>query len=152
MDKRQNLKNRHAGGAKRWLRDYPWDNVIRPLSIFWHRPPEEFDTPSARQIREVWERESDHELTLAEALRVCRRCQMAMPFGKYDCDSFVIIAREIVKPFLSPMSATLAAAVITILGDYIRGVGDDREMKRALNLILERAESMAAQSVSPATL
>jgi len=155
------MKNRQPRGARRWLGDHPWENVIRTLSIFWHLPEEEFNTPPARQIRELWERESGNELTLAEALRVCRRCQTAMPFGKYDCDSFVIVARDIVKPFLSQMSATLAAAVITILGDYIRGGGDEREMRHAINLIMGRAETeaesiadkgLAGQSVSPGSL
>ncbi|HEX4085261.1 MAG TPA: hypothetical protein VHY22_10145, partial [Chthoniobacteraceae bacterium] len=70
----------------------------------------------------------------------CRACQTARPFGKYDCESFIIIARDLVKPFLGQMSATLAAAVIVIVGDYVRGCGNEEEMRQTLQLILEKIE------------
>jgi hypothetical protein len=101
-------------------------------------PPERFDAPAAREIQKLWENQAEQDLTLAEALRLCRRCQIARPFGQYDCESFIIIARDIVKPFLGQMSAALAAAVITIVGDYVRGSGDELEMQQTLNLILEK--------------
>ena len=44
------------------------------------------------------------------------------------------------KPFLGQMSATLAAAVVVIVGDYVRGCDDEVEMRQTLQLILEKFE------------
>jgi len=132
------MKAGRKAGVRKWLGPYPWEGVIGTLAGFWHMPPERFDAPAAREIQKLWENQAEQDLTLAEALRLCRRCQIARPFGQYDCESFIIIARDIVKPFLGQMSAALAAAVITIVGDYVRGSGDELEMQQTLNLILEK--------------
>lgn len=134
-----------------WLRDYHWEDIIWTIGVFWRLKPGHFETPAACRTRDLWRRESAKATTLAGALRLCRECQASTPFGKYDCESFVIIARDVVKPFLGDMSATLAAAVITIVGDYVRGTGDEAEMQRTLGIILEKFDS-SGYSVSPGSL
>jgi hypothetical protein len=149
MAERQTPAVSRGHGVRSWLRPYPWEDVIRTIAGFWRLPPEHFETRSAREVQELWERQIEKDLTMADALRLCRRCQTAKPFGKYDCESFVIIARDIVKPFLGQMSATLAAAVIIIVGDYVRGSGDEIEMQQTLNLILEKFYNSAGPFGSP---
>jgi hypothetical protein len=139
QDGRQDGKGR-KGIVRRWLEPYPWQQVVGTLAAFWHLPAERFET--AHETRDLWESEAGREMRLEEALRVCRRCQTAQPFGQYDCESFVIIAREIVKPLLDGMSTVLSAAVSTIVEDYVRGVGDDLEFSQTLQLVLEKYEDV----------
>jgi hypothetical protein len=138
MDERQNSQEGLAQGTRGWLRPYPWEDIVGSLTSFWHISPDQLEVPATHQVRELWKREGQRDLTLAEALRLCRKCQGARPFGKYDCESFVLVARDMIKPFLEQMSSPLAAAVVTILGDYVRGAGDEVEMQQALHLIMEK--------------
>jgi hypothetical protein len=125
-------------GVKRWLQSYPWTEVLRLVADHCRLPPEHFEGASSHETRELWERETLRAQSLDEALRLCRRCQLARPFGTFDSESFVLIARDLVKPFLGAMSATLATAVINIVGDYVRGLADELEMNQTINLIITR--------------
>ena len=136
----ENHQEEAAGGrgVKRWLQGYPWSSVLRAVATFRSMPAEDMEMVTANDVRELWDRESTRPISLGHALGLCRRCHSARPFGKYDCDSFVNIARDLVKPFLGEMSATLATAVISIVADYVRGSGNELEMNQTLSLILAR--------------
>jgi len=148
------LREPHSAGhgVRRWLEAYTWSEVLRTVARFWHLPPENIEAASAYETRELWDREAPRSQSLADALRLCRRCQVARPFGRYDCDSFVVIARDVVKPFLAEMSATLATAVISIVGDYVRGTGNEIEMHQVTDLILDRFHVRALQGGAPDSL
>lgn len=135
-----------------WLRSYPWEDIVWTVAGYWRLRPEEIDACVARETRDLWQREAAGMQTLCGALRLCRECQAARAFGKYECESFVIVARDVVKPYLGQMSATLAAAIITIIADYVRDAGDEVEMQRAVDLIMQRYVPAVSQSASPAGL
>jgi hypothetical protein len=139
-------------GLRHWLGAYTWADVLRTVAHFWHLPAENIEAASAYDTRELWDREAPRSQSLPDALRLCRRCQIARPFGRYDCDSFVLIARDAVKPFLAGMSATLATAVVAIIGDYVRGSCNELEMHQAADIIVNRYPAAPGASSSPAGL
>jgi len=154
MEETHHPEKRVQPGVEQWLRSYPWEDIVRTVAGYWRRPPEEIEACAAQETRALWQHEAAGPQSLCEALRLCRACQAARPFGKFECESFVIVARDMVEPWLGQMSATLAAAVITIIADYVRGGGDETEMERAANMILEKyiPPAPSGQSGSPAGL
>jgi hypothetical protein len=129
---------------EQWLRSYPWEDIVWTVAGYWRLKPDEIEASAARETRALWQREAAVAQTLGDALRLCRACQAARAFGQYECESFVIVARDVVKPYLGQMSATLAAAIVTIVADYVRGGGNETEMQRAVNLIMEKYVPPAA--------
>jgi hypothetical protein len=154
MEEAHHSAGRATPRPEPWLRAYPWQDIVWTVAGYWRLPAEEIGACAAASVRERWERGSAGEQTLCDALRLCRECQAARAFGKYECESFVIVARDVVKPCLGQMSATLAAAVITIIGDYVRGAGEEMEMTRAVTLILDKyvPPAKTPQAGSPAGL
>ena len=90
--------------------------------------------------RDLWERSRTTELTLEEAIVICHRCHRLAPFCFFNGNTFVAIARGIIKPVLEKLTARdpLRAAVFrSVVGHYVAGTEELEALRNALREALE---------------
>jgi hypothetical protein len=119
---------------RRWLKDWPSPTVItineglcRQKKAL-HKPTDE----GYEVARRTWEVARRAELTLRDALRVCRRCHQLSPFCFYNGNTFVAIGRVMIEGLLRSMTPAKAHAFRSVVGHFIAGTAGEDELDQAL--------------------
>jgi hypothetical protein len=117
-----------------WLAEWPWETVITVNAGLCkeknalHKPTSE----GYESARKLWEDSRSAELSLRQALAICRRCHKLSPFCFYNGNTFAAIGRIIVQEVLHKKSPVKAQAVRSVVGHYIAGTAGDEELDQAL--------------------
>jgi hypothetical protein len=120
--------------VKAWLKDWPWETVAAINSGLCkeknalHKPTSE----GHELARKLWEETRPCEISLRQALEICRRCHKLSPFCFYNGNTFAAIGRTMVQDILRKMSPVKAEAFRTVVGHYIAGTAGDTEIEQAL--------------------
>ena len=88
----------------------------------------------------LWERSRTTELTIEAAIVICHRCHRLAPFCFFNGNTFVAIARGIIKPVLEKLTVRdpLRAAVFrSVVGHYVAGTEELEALRNALREALE---------------
>ena len=121
--------------TQRWLAEFPWDAVIcdnKRLRLGRIADPE---GAGFRRARSMWEEAQSQEISLKQALDLCRSCYTLGPLGRPDDNIFVSIGRALVKPMAQKMSPALGGTVTAVVSDYILGNAPLSELEQILKLI-----------------
>jgi hypothetical protein len=119
---------------KVWLKDWPWKTVVSINAALCkekkalHKPTSDgYDS-----AKKVWDSARDCELTLREALDLCRKCHKLAPFCFYNGNTFAAIGRTIIQGILQKLPADKAHNFRSLAGHYIAGTIGPKEMTNAL--------------------
>ena len=85
--------------------------------------------------RELWERAQLMDLSLEEAIVICHQCHRLAPFCFFNGNTFVAIARGIIKPVLERLTArdaVRAAGFRSVVGHFVAGTEGLEELKAVL--------------------
>ncbi len=125
---------------QRWLDRYTWDGeVTNGEQLRLNRGV----NVSYTRAQEIWEAAEGRELSLQEAIDVCRLCYTLAPFSRRDNHVFIKVARSILQPIVKSMSPALGGAVHGVVADYVSGVGTVQDLEQILRLIRFRYLSEA---------
>ena len=126
----------------KWLEPISWGDVtmlnarLCAAKGALHKPTSDgHDT-----TRDLWERSRTMELTLEEAIVICHRCHRRAPFCFFNGNTFVAIARGIIKPVLEQLTARdpmRAAAFRSVVGHYVAGTEELEVLRTALREAVE---------------
>lgn len=90
--------------------------------------------------RELWERSRAMDLSLEDAIVIRHRCHRLAPFSFFNGNTFVAIARGIIRPVLEQLTAhdaLRAAAFRSVIGHFIAGTKGLEELRAALHKALD---------------
>lgn len=125
---------------QRWLDRHTWDGEVANREQL--RLSRGVNAGYTR-AQEIWEAAEGRELSLKEAIDICRLCYTLAPFSARDNHVFIKIARSILQPVVKSMSPALGGAVHGVVADYISGIGTVHDLEQVLKLIRFRYLSEA---------
>ncbi len=106
----------------------PWNRVLLINQNLCENTPKDEDKivahhevrePAGQKVRELWERAFSQDLTLFEAIDVCRRCCDLAAFTFHNGNTFSDVAKTIVEDWLNLLPGVEAQIVRTTIGHYV---------------------------------
>jgi hypothetical protein len=133
--------------TRAWLKPFTWAVIIEtnrqlclPKGVL-HKPT----TDGYESARRLWESSHATEMTLTEAIDVCRRCHQLAPFCNFNGNTFVAVIRRVIAGLnLAPGKA---AAGRSLAGHIVAGTATPDE-QAAFSTLLNRIGE--AQHPNPA--
>lgn len=124
-----------------WLAPYTWPVIVeanRQLCLpkgALHKPTSEGYEPA----RELWEDARHREMTLGEAVDLCRHCHQLAPFCNFNGNTFVAVIRKAIATLaLPPGGATLLRS---LAGHIVAGVATAEEQRAFEEVLTELGDS-----------
>ncbi|NOS69813.1 MAG: hypothetical protein HOP33_07775 [Verrucomicrobia bacterium] len=123
--------------VQRWLEPFSWSAVtdnnaaICKAKSALHKPTSDGHEPARR----LWENACAREISLIEALDICRECHRLAPFCFYNGNTFAGIARAMVYPLLQRLDAPTALIVRNTVGHYVAGTIGRTEMEQVVKAL-----------------
>jgi hypothetical protein len=112
---------------KRWLEPFSWDFVVAQNEVLCiqksaHHGP----TSDGHAIgKQLWVEAGQREISLFEAIDVCRRCHRMAPFANFNGNTFSAIARIIIRKLNLPPKEEFI--IRSLAGHIVAGVASDEE-------------------------
>jgi len=134
--------------VRKWLAPYSWPQVIdfnRGLCAAksaLHKPTSD----GHDETKKIWEAAQSREMTLEEALQICLICHRTAPFCFFNGNTFVVIARDFIRPVLDELAAldlATAATFRSVVGHFVAGTEGLEELRRAIKEALAQINSEA---------
>ena len=113
----------------RWLEPFTWDFVVAQNEILClqksahHGPTSDCHADAMA----FWEEARLREMSLFDAIEVCRRCHRLAPFTNFNGNTFAAIARILVKRL--NLESTQEQIARSLAGHIVAGVASDEEIK-----------------------
>jgi len=110
-----------------WLAAYSWDFVTAQNAMLCAAKQALHQTTSDGHdsTRKLWEESHAREMTLEEAVDICRRCHRGAPFCFYNGNTFAAIIRDVIGQIgLPPVRAAVARS---LAGHIVAGVARAEE-------------------------
>jgi len=121
--------------TQRWLKDWPWETVViinaglcKEKNAL-HKPTSEGYEPAEK----LWNDSRKRQLTLREALDVCRQCHKLAPFCLYNGNTFAAIGRTLIQDLLRTLPPVEAQSFLSVVGHYIAGTAGAEELAKVLD-------------------
>jgi hypothetical protein len=119
-----------------WFKDRDWEYVVSvnaglcQSGSALHKPTSD----GYQETKAFWIENCDRELTLAEAVEICRRCHRMAPFCFYNGNTFVAIIRDCLShaPGFDAVQITLAKS---LTGHMVAGTAEPEEIEQFKNLL-----------------
>ncbi len=118
---------------KRWLEAWPWNTVVtinvglcKEKNALHKGTSEGYDL-----AKKAWEESRPRNLSLRQALEICRHCHKLSPFCFYNGNTFAAIGRILAQEVLHEMSPIKAQAFRSVVGHYIAGTAGQEELDQA---------------------
>lgn len=112
---------------KRWLEPFTWDFVVAQNEVLCRQKSAHHGPTSDGHAigKQLWEESGQREISLFEAIDVCRRCHRMAPFTNFNGNTFSAIARIIIRKLnLSPEEDFI---IRSLAGHIVAGVASDEE-------------------------
>jgi len=112
-----------------WLADFTWEMVAAQNAVLCaaknalHKPTSD----GHAQTQELWERMHGEEMSLDEAVDLCRRCHRSAPFCFYNGNTFASIIAVVIKKLSLP--AEEAYVIRSLAGHIVAGVATEEEVR-----------------------
>ena len=125
------------GPSTEWLEPVSWEDVTAINARLCeargalHKPASDGHDAA----RDLWESSRQTVLTLEQAIVICHRCHRLAPFCFFNGNTFVAIARGIIRPVLEQLTARdamHAAAFRSVVGHFVAGTEGLEELRSAL--------------------
>ena len=122
----------------KWLEPFAWEEVVLlnarlcAAKNALHQPTSDGHEPA----RELWERSRPMDLDLERALVICHECHRLAPFCFFNGNTFVAIARGMIRPILERLivdsDGLRAAAFRSVVGHFVAGTEGLPELRAAI--------------------
>jgi hypothetical protein len=125
---------------KQWLESVPWQSVLSINEALCRAKQSEPKTnPQAcLSAEKIWESCAKKQMTLPEALDLCKKCYEQSPFIFNNGNTFAAIARTLVEDWLKTLPPVEAQIIRTTVAHYVAGMVGKRELLK----VLDHFESM----------
>jgi hypothetical protein len=113
----------------RWLEPFSWDFVTAQNEVLCQQKSAHHGPTSDGYLagKRLWEEAMGREMSLLEAVEVCRKCHRLGPFTNFNGNTFAAIARVLVRRLnLDPEQEYLARS---LAGHIVAGVASDEEVR-----------------------
>jgi hypothetical protein len=113
----------------RWLEPFSWDFVTAQNEVLCQQKSAHHGPTSDGHLagKRLWEEAMGREMSLLEAVEVCRKCHRLGPFTNFNGNTFAAIARVLVRRLnLDPEQEYLARS---LAGHIVAGVASDEEVR-----------------------
>ena len=113
--------------TRKWLKPYSWDFVTAQNALLCqaknalHKPTSD----GHEETKELWNAIFETEMTLDDAVDLCRRCHRMAPFCFYNGNTFAAIIRDVIGSLDLPPEE--AYVVRSLAGHIVAGVADEVE-------------------------
>lgn len=113
----------------RWLEPFSWPFVVAQNEILCRQKSAHHGPTSDGHAEAMafWEESRQREMSLFDAIEVCRRCHRLAPFTNFNGNTFVAIARTLVKKL--DLEHTQEQLARSLAGHIVAGVASDQEVK-----------------------
>ena len=124
-----------------WLAPFAWPVIVeanRQLCLpkgALHKPTSEGYEPA----RALWEDARNREITLGEAVDLCRRCHRLAPFCNFNGNTFVAVIRKAIASLALP--ADQAALLRSLAGHIVAGVATAEEQRAFEEVLVQLGDS-----------
>jgi len=115
--------------SSRWLAPYSWEFITAQNAALcaakdaMHGPTSEGHV----EARKLWTDRCASELTLMEAVEVCRKCHQLAPFCFYNGNTFAAVVRDVIQQL--PIPAVEKSVVRSLAGHIVAGVATGQEVE-----------------------
>jgi hypothetical protein len=112
-----------------WLEPFTWAFVTAQNEILCRQKSAHHGPTSDGHADAMafWEESRMREMSLFDAIEVCRRCHRLAPFTNFNGNTFAAIARIVVKKLsIDPTQEQLARS---LAGHIVAGVASDEEVR-----------------------
>lgn len=113
----------------KWLEPFSWDFVTAQNQILCaNKSAHHGPTSDGHDLgKELWQTNCQQEISLFEAVEICRKCHKIAPFTNYNGNTFAAIARIMIKKLdLKPEDEFL---IRSLAGHIVAGVAGEDELK-----------------------
>ena len=113
----------------KWLEAFTWEFVTAQNEVLCSQKSAHHGPTSDghEEGREIWQEARDLELSLFEAVEVCRKCHRVAPFTNFNGNTFAAIARIMVKRL--GLEAELDHLARSLAGHIVAGVASEEEVE-----------------------
>jgi hypothetical protein len=113
----------------RWLESFPWPFVVAQNEILCRQKAAHHGPTSDGHADAMafWEESRLQEMSLFDAIEVCRKCHKLAPFTNYNGNTFAAIARILVKRL--NLESTHEQVARSLAGHIVAGVASDEEIQ-----------------------
>ena len=110
-----------------WLADYSWEFVTAQNALLCEAKNalHKATSDGHSATRKLWESRHRDEMSLDEAVELCRRCHRLAPFCFYNGNTFAAIIRDIIHGLQLPPAR--AYVVRSLAGHIVAGVATSDE-------------------------
>lgn len=125
--------------VRRWLRPYSWEFVTAQNAVLCHAK-NALHKPTSdghQKAKTLWEASYQAELTLDDAVEICRKCHRIAPFCFYNGNTFSAIIRDVINEM--GIEAERSYVVRSLAGHIVAGVAT-REEEEAFREFCESFE------------
>jgi hypothetical protein len=119
---------------KLWLNSFSWERVENLNQSFCQQQNTTFQTngKSHAAAREIWQKAVAQQLSLHEALDICRRCFEMAPFTFNNGNTFSTIGKGLVDDWIKTLPAVEGQIVRNTVGHYVAGMIGKKELLQVL--------------------
>lgn len=131
-----------TGPRVKWLAPISWEDVSNLNARLCeargalHKPTSD----GHETARALWERSRPMDLSLEAAVVICHRCHRLAPFCFFNGNTFVAIARGIIRPVLARLTvrdAIRAAAFRSVVGHFVAGTEGLEQLRAAIRAAVD---------------
>lgn len=126
---------------KQWFSTVPWERVISVNQNLCEnqKTAHEVRPDKGQAVRQIWDKSVPQEMSLFEALDVCRRCCDMAPFTFNNANTFAAIGKGLVEEWLNRLPSVEAQIARTTIGHYVadHAVGR-RELRSVIKAFVSR--------------
>ena len=120
---------------KQWLESAPWQSVLSLNEALCKAKQTEQKTnpKSCASVQQMWQAGISRQMTLPEALELCKKCHDQSPFIFNNGNTFAAIARTLIEDWLKLLPPLEAQIVRTTVAHYVAGMVGKRELLKILD-------------------
>jgi hypothetical protein len=116
-------------GQSKWLLPFTWEFVVAQNEVLCRQKSAHHGPTSDghEAAMDYWENARQAEISLFDAVEVCRKCHRLAPFTNFNGNTFAAIARILVKRL--NLDLTQENVARSLAGHIVAGVASDEEVR-----------------------
>ena len=133
-----------------WLRNTRWETIVQLNAGLCQQARADHKPTSDgyEKTRNFWLENHERELTLAEAVEICRKCHLLAPFCNYNGNTFVVVIRDCIRhaPGFTPEQRILARS---LAGHLVAGTAEPGEAAQFQQILHDVEHGTATAPATP---
>jgi hypothetical protein len=120
---------------KPWLASVPWQSVLTINHALCQAQKTEHKPNAAGYVaaQRAWEAALPRQMTLPEALEICKKCHDLSPFVFNNGNTFAAISKTLIEDGLKSVAPLEAQIIRATVAHYVAGLVGKRELVKILD-------------------